>query len=81
MTDSHRIHRLAGSDDFTAIADAAGPKVVIELSTAGGSGRKAFFDAVRSAAPLDPPVTSELSWDALEDSLWEACSYCPKIGS
>lgn len=74
---SHRIHRLAGADDFTAIADALGSKVVIELSTAGGSGRKAFFDAVRSTVPLDPPVMSERSWDALEDSLWEGLFQLP----
>ncbi len=78
MTDSQRIHRLAGADDFTAIADAAGSKVVIELSTAGGSGRKAFFDAVRSAVPLDPPVITERSWDALEDSLWEGLFQLPE---
>lgn len=78
MTDSQRIHRLAGADDFTAIADTAGPKVVIELSTAGGAGRKAFFDAVRSAVPLDPPVITERSWDALEDSLWEGLFQLPE---
>lgn len=79
MTDSRRIHRLPEADDFTAIAEAAGPdQAVIELSTIGGSGRKAFFDAVRSAVRLDPPVVGERSWDALEDSLWEGLFQRPE---
>jgi len=40
------------------------------ISTAGGSGRVAFFDAVRAMQPQDPPVVSSRSWDALSDSLW-----------
>ncbi|MGN6608630.1 MAG: barstar family protein [Jatrophihabitans sp.] len=44
---------------------------VVELFTGDGSTRKAFFDAVRAAVLLDPPVQSERSWDALADSLWE----------
>lgn len=31
----------------------------------------AFFDAVRAVLPLDPPLVSNRSWEALEDSLWE----------
>lgn len=78
MVDSQRIHRMDEAGDFTAVADSAGPDVVvIKLSTAGGSGRKAFFDAVRLTAPLDPPVVSERSWDALEDSLWEGLFQLP----
>ncbi|RQZ42279.1 hypothetical protein DIE16_02635 [Burkholderia sp. Bp9090] len=29
-----------------------------------------FFDAIRSACPLDPPLHSNRSWDALSDSMW-----------
>ena len=32
--------------------------------------RQAFFDGVRTALPLDPPVQSDWNLDALEDSLW-----------
>ncbi|MFD8644707.1 barstar family protein [Streptomyces zaomyceticus] len=43
---------------------------VYSMTTAGGSGRAAFFNAVRAALPLDPPVVSSNSLDALSDSLW-----------
>jgi len=33
--------------------------------------RASFFEAVRATVPLDPPVVSSGSWDALADSLWE----------
>lgn len=29
-----------------------------------------FFEGVRRTLPLDPPLHSNRSWDALEDSLW-----------
>lgn len=41
------------------------------ISTDKRVGREAFFDAVRSALPMDPPLVSSRSWDALSDSLWE----------
>lgn len=41
------------------------------ISTDQRVGREAFFDAVRSTLPLDPPLISSRSWDALSDSLWE----------
>lgn len=34
------------------------------------SSKDEFFDAVRSVLPLDPPLQSNRSWDALEDSVW-----------
>ena len=36
--------------------------------------KSSFFDAIRSCLPLDPPVVSNRSWDALSDSLWEGLS-------
>jgi hypothetical protein len=41
------------------------------ISTGQHVGREAFFDTVRSSLPLDPPLASSRSWDALSDSLWE----------
>lgn len=32
--------------------------------------RDDFFEAVRTTFPLDPPLQSNRSWDALSDSLW-----------
>ncbi|WP_446216269.1 barstar family protein [Micromonospora sp. IBHARD004] len=43
---------------------------VFSLSTGAGGGRDAFFNAVRATLPLDPPLASNYSWDALSDSLF-----------
>jgi hypothetical protein len=51
---------------------------VYVLSTGGGAGLDAFFDAVRGSLPLDPPVVSSRSWDALSDSLWEGIYSLPE---
>ncbi|MGC5033948.1 barstar family protein [Micromonospora sp. DT229] len=44
---------------------------VFVILTGGREGREAFFDTVRATLPLDPPLQSSRSWDALSDSLWE----------
>lgn len=36
----------------------------------GVASKGQFFDAIRSTCPLDPPLHSNRSWDALSDSLW-----------
>lgn len=41
------------------------------LATRGCVDRESFFHAVRETLPLDPPLVSSRSWDALSDSLWE----------
>jgi hypothetical protein len=40
------------------------------LPSSGVVSREKFFDAVRATLPLDPPLVSSRSWDALSDSLW-----------
>ncbi|WP_371846988.1 barstar family protein [Massilia niastensis] len=37
-----------------------------------------FFDAIRSTFPLDPPLVSNRSWDALSDSLWSGLNDLPE---
>ncbi len=37
---------------------------------AGISSKDEFFEGVRQTLPLDPPLESNRSWDALADSLW-----------
>lgn len=44
---------------------------VYVLSTGTTAGSESFFNAVRASLPLDPPLVSARSWDALSDSLWE----------
>lgn len=60
----------AEADGVIAAAAAAGVPVRV-LRTGDRAGRDAFFDEVRAVLPLDPPVETARSWDALEDSLWE----------
>jgi hypothetical protein len=47
---------------------------VYVLTTGDDADRNAFFKAVRSTFPLNPPVPSARSWEALSDSLWEGLS-------
>lgn len=42
--------------------------------------RETFFDAIRTTLPLDPPLTSSHSWDAMSDSLWEGLHTLPEKG-
>ena len=39
------------------------------LTTRKASDRSSFFDAVRAAMPLDPPVYGSNNWNALSDSI------------
>jgi hypothetical protein len=39
--------------------------------------RPSFFEAIRNTLPLDPPVVSSRSWEALGDSLWEGLHSHP----
>jgi len=43
---------------------------VYMLPRTGIVDRASFFDALRATLPLDPPIQSARSWDALSDSLW-----------
>lgn len=79
MSRSLRVHHLAESEELGLLAGSNDPEVlVLNLSTAGVPGRRGFFGAVRSMVLLDPPVSTERSWDALEDSLWEGLFQLPE---
>jgi hypothetical protein len=64
---------IVGPSEVDAAADEARREGVplFVLSTGDGADREAFFDAVRRTLPLDPPLPSARSWDALEDSVWQ----------
>jgi Barstar (barnase inhibitor) len=64
---------LVSTADMDGIAQVAVRKeyLLYRISTEGRSGREAFFDAIATDLPLDPPVHGSRSWDALSDSLWE----------
>ncbi len=63
-------------DATTHEATDAGFKVFILSS--GIATRDSFFDAVRKSIPLDPPIMSSRSWDALSDSLWSGLNSLDK---
>lgn len=41
------------------------------------SSKDDFFEAVRDTLPLEPPLQSNRSWDALSDSLWAGLDRLP----
>ena len=54
-----------------AEVQAAAKREGVPLYAISASDRETFFDAVRSFLPLNPPLRSSRSWDALADSLWQ----------
>ncbi|WP_369383129.1 hypothetical protein [Streptomyces sp. cg36] len=71
MVISPGVYEVSGADIAEILDEAARQGVpVFILSTAGRTGREAFFSAVRAALPLDPPLQAvRLVWEALADSL------------
>jgi|SRR5215475_4721081 len=53
---------------LTSEATSAGFKVFVLKP--GIDTRESFFESIREAIPLDPPIVGTQSWDALSDSLW-----------
>jgi Barstar (barnase inhibitor) len=66
------VHRIdpVGLDAVAREARAGGVPT-FTLSVGGRAGRDGFFDAVRRILPLNPPVETSRSWDALADSMWQ----------
>jgi len=50
---------------------------VFELDGRGIVDRKSFFDVACATLPMDPPLQSDRSWDALSDSLWGGIDALP----
>lgn len=50
---------------------------IFRLPTAISS-KDDFFEGVRQTLPLDPPLQSNRSWDALADSLWAGLDSLPE---
>jgi hypothetical protein len=56
--------------DLKAAVESAGIDA-FNLTTAKVTNKPGFFEAMRSALPMDPPIgIVRPSWDALDDSLW-----------
>lgn len=59
-----------GEAEWIVVSGRLGGVPTYVLRTGAGAGRDAFFDAIRRTFPLDPPLVSNRSWDALADSLF-----------
>ncbi|WP_174955988.1 MULTISPECIES: barstar family protein [Burkholderia] len=57
-TEANRIAEACGRSDWLVI-----------FLPEGVASKEQFFEAIRGACPLDPPLCSNRSWDALADSL------------
>jgi len=76
MTFANGIVRAPSLDVNAALEDARRQGVTAyALPAAGVADYIAFFDWVRQALPLDPPIQRAGSWDALKDSLWSGLFY------
>ncbi len=60
--------RVANADMSAVIRDAHAQRIST-YTLANVTDRASFFDAIRAHLPLDPPLVSHRSWDALIDSL------------
>ncbi|MFI9785751.1 barstar family protein [Kitasatospora sp. NPDC051984] len=66
--------------DPSAIGRAAAARDAVlryRVDTAAAASRADFFDAVRGALPMDPPLLGRRGWDALADSLWSGLHGAP----
>ncbi|MCX7290471.1 barstar family protein [Janthinobacterium sp.] len=70
---------MLGSPGFFAVDELTAAKIMLDAQSDGKrvfcfprhiSSKAQFFDGVRAAFPLDPPLHGYHSWDALADSLW-----------
>lgn len=70
MEPEQGLQRVAAlPEDTGRVLGAAGWRVFV--LPRGILDQATFFAAVRETLPLDPPVRTDRSWDALADSLWE----------
>jgi hypothetical protein len=71
MTLISGVHHVDQATIRSVVQQASGVRAhVTTVSASGGSGRAGIFDAIRQNLPLEPPLLSDRSWDALSDSLW-----------
>jgi hypothetical protein len=64
------LHRIDGLDLSMISKQLVDSGWQVFILPEGIKDRKSFFDGIRRVVPLDPPVRSDRSWEALSDSLW-----------
>jgi Barstar (barnase inhibitor) len=62
--------QIADFDIETGVRELVNRGDRVFLLPSGIKDRRAFFEGIRKSLPLDPPIVSNYSWDALADSLW-----------
>jgi hypothetical protein len=70
MMPTSGLHQIAEPDVTSAVTFYAAQDYRVFSLTAEIWDRSTFFSALRAALPMDPPLGSDRSWDALSDSLW-----------
>lgn len=77
---------MSNKNGFFEVDAATSDKISSDCERAGGvvfclkeknQSKEDFFDAIRKTLPLDPPLQSNRSWDALSDSLWSGLDGLP----
>jgi hypothetical protein len=70
MIEKQGLHQIADFNIEAGVKELVNRGNRVFLLPSGIKDKRAFFEGVRKALPLDPPVVGDHSWDALSDSLW-----------
>jgi len=64
------LHQIENFDHEAGARELADRGYRVFLLPCGIRDKHTFFEGIREVLPLDPPVLSDYSWDALSDSLF-----------
>jgi len=70
MIQNQGLQRIADFDVENGVRELINRGYRAFLLPSGIKDKRAFFDGIRTTLPLDPPIVSYRSWDALSDSVW-----------
>jgi Barstar (barnase inhibitor) len=70
MIQEQGLQRIADFDVETGVRELINRGYRVFLLPNNIKDKRAFFEGIRRTLPLDPPVVSDRSWDALSDSVW-----------
>jgi Barstar (barnase inhibitor) len=70
MIQKQGLQQIADFDVETGVRELVNRGSRVFMLPGGIKDKCAFFEGIRKSLPLDPPVVSNHSWDALSDSLW-----------
>ena len=70
MIQKQGLCQIADFDVESGVRDLVNRGDRVFVLPSGIKDKRAFFEGIRKSLPLDPPIVSDRSWDALSDSLW-----------